>query len=184
MSPKYYKGYRVGSLERGILKILLNIKSGELPNKFDESYSDIFKTVRQKNEYSSVTKRLIEKGILKYKSIDGQVDIVITDKGRAIANKLFLLDFHNIDKQKTWDKKWRMVMFDIPEKKKKIRDLIRFHLKRIGFLQIQGSVWIYPYPCEEIITIIKNNFNLNREIIYLTTDSFEKDEIYRKKFNL
>ena len=75
-------------------------------------------------------------------------------------------------------------MFDISENKRKIRNLLRFHLKKVGFIQIQGSVWIYPYPCEEIVTIIKANFKLSDEVIYLTTESFEKDFYFKKIFKI
>mgnify|MGYP001616812105 FL=1 len=75
-------------------------------------------------------------------------------------------------------------MFDIEEDKRKIRNLLRFHLKKVGFIQIQGSVWIYPYPCEEIVTIIKTNLKLNDEVVYVTTESFEKDTYFRKFFKI
>ena len=75
-------------------------------------------------------------------------------------------------------------MFDISEDKKKIRNLLRFHLKKVGFVQVQGSVWVYPYPCEEIVTIIKANFKLSDEVIYIAAESFEKDLRFKKIFKL
>ena len=93
-------------------------------------------------------------------------------------------DYKQIKKPTKWDGKWRIVMFDIPETKTKLRNIIRFHLKKIGFLQIQGSVWIYPYSCEEIVTIIKTNFNFDDEVIYITSESFDKDSKFKKLFKL
>ena len=75
-------------------------------------------------------------------------------------------------------------MFDIPEKKKRIRNLLRFHLKKIGFVQIQGSVWIYPYPCQEIVSIIKTYFNLNNEVLYFTVEYLENDNKFKKLFKI
>lgn len=184
MSPKYYKGYRVGTLERGILKIILNIKNCELPNKYDESFSDIFKTARQKWEYNSVTRNLVNKGLLKYINKNGKIGIILTTKGEKVAAEYSIKGFDLIKRPKTWDNKWRLVMFDIPESKKKIRNVIRFHLKRIGFVQVQGSVWLYPYPCEELIILLKNNFYMENEVLYVTTESFEKDSHYKKIFKL
>lgn len=184
MTLKYYKGYRVGSLERGILKIILNIKNCELPNKYNESFSGIFRTVRQKLEYNNVTRNMVNKGFLKYVNKDGKVGIVLTTKGKKIAEEYIIKGFDLIKKPKRWDNKWRLVMFDIPEKRKKIRNLIRFHLKRIGFIQIQESVWLYPYSCEELITLLKNNFTIENEVLYVTVESFEKDSHYKKIFNL
>lgn len=179
-----YKGYRVGSIEKELLKIILKIKDNELPNKYRESFSDIFKTVRQKSEYGEVTKRMVKKGFLKFINKKGELKLILTEKGKNISQEYLLRDYKQIKKPSIWDKKWRLVMFDISEDKRKIRNLLRFHLKKVGFVQIQGSVWIYPYPCEEIVTIIKTNFKLSDEVIYVTADSFEKDIYFKKIFNL
>jgi len=179
-----YKGYRVGSIEKELLKIILNIKNNELPTKYIESFSDIFKTARQKAEYSNTIKRMIKKGIMKFVNKKGEVAIVLTSKGKNISEEYFLQNYKQIKKPLSWDKKWRLVMFDIPEDKRKLRNLIRFHLKKIGFIQMQGSVWIYPYPCEEIVTIIKTNFGLGDEVVYVTTESFSKDVNFKKIFRL
>ena len=179
-----YKGYRVGSIEKELLKIILGVKDNELPVKYKESFNDIFKTTRQKYEYGEVVKRMVKKGFALFINKNGELKIVLTSKGKILAREYLLQDYKQIKKPSSWDKKWRFVMFDIPEDKKKIRNLLRFHLKKVGFIQIQGSVWIYPYPCEEIVTIIKTNFNLSYEVIYVTADSFETDSYFRKFFKL
>lgn len=179
-----YKGYRVGLIEKELLKAILNIKNSELPTKYSESFSDIFKTARQKYQYSETINRMNEKGLIKFVNKEGELRITITPRGHEIIKNLLLGDYKELKRPAKWDEKWRMVMFDIPENKTKLRNIIRFHLKKIGFLQIQGSVWIYPYPCEEIVTIIKSNFNFNDEVIYITTESFEKDYKFKKLFKL
>ncbi len=179
----YYKGYKIGSLEKDLLKIILNIKDRELPYKYNESFSDIFKTARQKSEYSNTIKRLVQKGFLRFSNKNRKVFVVLTDSGK-ITSKFIIQNYAKKEKPKEWDNKWRLVMFDIPERRKKIRNLLRFHLKKIGFIQIQGSVWIYPYPCEEIIVIIKTYFGLNDEVLYFTTEYIENDKKIRKLFKL
>ena len=179
-----YKGYRVGSIEKELLKMILNVKDRELPKKYSESFSDIFKTARQKYGYPETIKRMAEKGLIHFVNKEGELRTILTNKGKNIARSLFLQDYKQLKRPAKWDGKWRMVMFDIPEDKTKLRNLIRFHLKKIGFLQIQGSVWIYPYPCEEIVTIVKTNFNFSDEVIYITTESFEKDYKFKKIFKL
>lgn len=179
----YYKGYKIGSVEKEVLKLILNIKEKELPSHYNESFSDIFKTARQKSEYSNTIKRMVKKGILIFLNKDREVFVVLTKIGKITAEFIFQNYYKKI-KPKIWDEKWRLVMFDIPEKRKKIRNLLRFHLKKIGFIQVQGSVWVYPYPCEEIIVIIKIYFNLNDEVLYFTTDHIENDQKLRKIFKL
>ncbi|MFA6325161.1 MAG: hypothetical protein WCX46_02960, partial [Candidatus Paceibacterota bacterium] len=152
--------------------------------KYKESFSDIFKTARQKTEYPNTIKRMVKKGFMSFINKNGEVSVKLTEKGKKNAQKYIWDDNKKIKKPSSWDKKWRLVMFDIPEKKKRVRDLIRFHLKRIGFVQIQGSVWIYPYPCEEIVSIIKTYFDLGREVVYITCDSFENDYRFKNFFKL
>src|SRR3989344_687845 len=52
-----------------------------------------------------------------------------------------------IKKPIKWDRKWRIVMFDIPEKLKGLRDSLRLHFREIGMIELQKSVLVYPYPC-------------------------------------
>lgn len=53
-----------------------------------------------------------------------------------------------------WDKKFRMVIFDIPENKKTVREIIRKKLVEIGFEMMQKSVFVFPFDCKEEIDII------------------------------
>ena len=179
-----YKGYIVGSIEKELLKLILNVKDAELSNKYDESFYNIFKTARQKYQYPETVKRMKEKGLVTFINREGDLKIILTNKGKQFAQNLFLQDYKQLKRPAKWDNKWRMVMFDIPEDKRKLRNMLRFHLKKVGFLQIQGSVWIYPYSCEEIITLIKTNFNFDNEVIYITTESFENDRKFKKVFKL
>ena len=43
-----------------------------------------------------------------------------------------------------WGRHWTMVLFDIPERNKKIRDILRYKLQKMGFGMMQGSVWVRP----------------------------------------
>ena len=43
-----------------------------------------------------------------------------------------------------WGRHWTMVLFDIPERNKKIRDILRYKLQKMGFGMMQGSVWVKP----------------------------------------
>ena len=71
-----YKGYRVGSIEKGLLKIILGVKNNELPSKYSESFSDIFRTARQKSEYGEVVKRMTRKGFIQFVNKNGEIKII------------------------------------------------------------------------------------------------------------
>jgi phenylacetic acid degradation operon negative regulatory protein len=44
----------------------------------------------------------------------------------------------------TWDKKWSIIMFCIPEKNRGSRDKFRRYIQKIGYGSLFGSLWIKP----------------------------------------
>ena len=116
------------------------------------------------------------------KESSGIEKVRLTNYGRARA---LIYNFNNLKLplKKKWDKKWRFVLFDIPEPKKKIRDALRRKLKHLGFLEFQKSVFIYPYPCEEEINFILNFYNIPEHVYYLEA-SITQDKNFRAHFKL
>ncbi len=78
-----------------------------------------------------------------------------------------------INKPEHWDKKWRVVMFDIPEKDRDIRDFIRLHLYKLGFRQVQKSVFVFPYECSTEINYICEQSGGRKYIKYMIADIVE-----------
>ncbi|MBI2596575.1 winged helix DNA-binding protein [Candidatus Daviesbacteria bacterium] len=90
----------------------------------------------KKSALSKAIARLKEKGLIETDKKDiGQVVLKLTDEGKTVI----LLTG---DGTASWDGKWRIVIFDIPEQKRLIRDLFRRNLKKWGFKHFQKSVWI------------------------------------------
>lgn len=46
-----------------------------------------------------------------------------------------------------WDRKWRMVTYDIPATHSIKRRLFTTELRRLGFVMVRESVWFHPHPC-------------------------------------
>lgn len=105
----------------------------------------------------------------------------LTDKGKQ---EVFKYTDLKLKKPKKWNGKWTVISFDFNNKRKKLRDLLRFHLKRIGFVRLQDSVWVFPYECEEVIELIKTNMNLKREIVYIRAQSISNEGYIKKIFDL
>ncbi len=103
---------------------------------------------------------------------NGRYLVTISDKG---ASRARLVQLERLEIPKTeWDKKWRLVMFDIPEKHKTIRDYISKQLRLVGFKQLQRSVFIYPYPVDEFIALIKELFpEVENNFVYLTAEDLD-----------
>lgn len=129
-----------------------------------------------KKNMSSTLSKLKEKGLVK---IEGG-KISLTEKGE----KFLRPETISVPRPKRWDRKWRVVIFDIPERKRLSRDKLRNLLQLLGFLKIQDSVWVFPFDCEELVLLIKADYRLGKEVLYLIVDKMESDSRIRKHFEL
>ena len=85
------------------------------------------------------------------------------------------MDTMAIKKPAIWDGKWRMVMFDIPNKRKKERDVLRNMLKQLGFIKYQESAFILPYECKNEVDYVVEFFNLRPHVRFLEISKFDDD---------
>lgn len=83
-----------------------------------------------------------------------------------------------------WDGKWRLVAFDVWEKRRALRNTLRDALRRIGFLKIQHSLWAYPYDCEEAIALLRTHLRLSPAIQYMLVLRIDDDTALRRRFHL
>lgn len=105
----------------------------------------------------------------------------LTPKGRIEIIKLILWKkFQN----KKWDGKWRVIIFDIPEMNRRERDFLRRELKWIGFLELQKSVWIFPYNMEnEIMTLLKLwKLEFQGDIRFLLVEKITEEDKLKEYF--
>ena len=123
--------------------------------------------------------RLRKKGWIKYE----ERGYVLTEEGQKILRKWEFADY-KLNRPSKWDKKWRLVIFDIPEKRRLVRDQIRELLSLAGFLKLQDSVWVYPYDCEDIIGLLKTDLVVSRNVLYVIADEIENDDRLRNEFDL
>ncbi|MEK7081116.1 MAG: CRISPR-associated endonuclease Cas2 [Patescibacteria group bacterium] len=141
---------------------------------------------RKKNLKYSINNsfvRLRERELVEIVEINGKKVARITKKGES---KLDFLDKHNFKLKipKKWDGRWRIVIFDIKESRSKTRFLLRKTLSQIGFVRLQNSVWLYPYDCEDLISLLKTDFKLGKDVLYMIVEKLENDWHLRKTFNL
>jgi phenylacetic acid degradation operon negative regulatory protein len=112
---------------------------------------------------------------------DGSYQVSLSDKGKTRTTKA---RFEQLDvPRKNWDQKWRIIMFDIPEEHKTIRDYISRHLRMLGFKQLQRSVFIYPYPVDEFVALLREFFpEVEKHVIYLTVEDTDQHNTLVKQF--
>lgn len=118
------------------------------------------------------------------KTKGGQIYISLTKKGKSMAGWL-QIDELKIKKPKKWDKKWRLVAFDISQLKRIYREALRGKLKELGFHQLQKSVWIHPFNCKDEINLLIDFFGFSKEEIRLVlADNIGDDRELKELFKL
>lgn len=147
-------------------------------------YTSIMKKSKLKvYEINQNIKRLIDRGLLQISEDKNYKYLEVTPKGKRFLLKLKIEGLVQ-DKPEKWDKKYRIVIFDIPEGSRKIRDELRKTIQGFGFICLQKSVWLYPYPCQNIIELLKQYLGVHGEAIYMTVDSIENDGWIKDFFKL
>lgn len=69
-----------------------------------------------------------------------------------------------------WDEKWRLVVYDIQESKSRLRYRLRSELRRLGFVHVQKSVWITPFPVDtELELFLKKEGLWGRILVFKAT---------------
>lgn len=100
-----------------------------------------YRTDPHRSAYYQSIRQLREQGFIETQKDGKQIMLRLTDKGRqeVILRKLL--------EDNKWDKKWRIVIFDIPEKHRKLRNVLRGKLREWQFQPLQKSVWISKKDC-------------------------------------
>lgn len=117
--------------------------------------------------------------IEKYKS--DKISVRLTNKGKERVAE-FYFDLLQIKKPGKWDGKWRIVIFDIPNRFKSAREALRHKIKELGLKQLQKSVWVYPYDCEDEILLIAEVFEVHRYIEIITAERLLHANVIKDKF--
>ncbi len=131
----------------------------------------------------NVLSRLEQQQIIFFDRTEKGIFVRLTPKGKKIWSRV-RLEEGGIPKAKKWDGKWRVLIFDIPENRKKLRDKVRNTLVHLGFVRLQNSVWIYPYECEEYVVLLKADFKIGKDLLYMIVETLENDRFLRKLFSL
>ena len=127
--------------------------------------------------------RLVQKGLARFVTRKGIRCIELTEKGSrtlVIERAKYALD----TRYKRWDKRYRLVMFDVPHYRRNVRDRLRRMMRECGFLQVQKSVWVYPHDCEELLGLIKAELRIGKDVLYAVVESLENDAWIKRHFGL
>ena len=123
-------------------------------------------------------KKLITDGYVQEKIINGRKTFSLTNKGKLRYESL------KENRPKRWDGKWRLVSFDVYEKSRNKRNLLRKELQSYGFQMIHQSTWVYPYPCDEYITLLKSDLSFGKNVQYMLVEYLDMHVELKRMFSL
>ena len=128
-----------------------------------------------KQSLKRAIKRLYESKLVEEKqNKDGSVTLVLTENGKKKV-LTYQLDEMRIKKPEKWDRKWRVVLFDIPEDRKKIREALRYHLKNLEFYEFQKSVFVHPYDCKNEIDYLIEFYDIRKFVRFILADEIDNE---------
>lgn len=114
---------------------------------------------------------------------DGTTTFILNKSGKQKALS-YKLEEMKIPPMKKWDNKWRLIIFDIPEKYKKGRDALAKTLKNMGCYSFQKSVFIHPFECENEIDFVVEFFNLRPYVRFIVAERIDNELHLKKLFKL
>jgi DNA-binding transcriptional regulator PaaX len=181
-------------MKRGLIQKRIILLAGtwlKLGNSFNiENYLKTFKEFYKewdeiadssiKRSFSS----LIEQGYL-YEKYNNR-NVLCYELSKKGKKCLVDLEIENIKikRRKVWDKKWRIVIFDIPEKYRGVRNLLRKRLVELGFYKIQQSVFVIPYSCRREIKKLSELLQIHECVHFIEALCFDDDSEARKYFEV
>lgn len=128
--------------------------------------------------------RLKRRGLITIEETDKKQRVRITQKGETEIQKILVKNYQ-IPAPVLWDGKWRILIFDVREGRRRTRAALRLLLTCAGFVRLQDSVWVYPYPCDEFITLVRAHLESGiNEVRLVVAETIESDKILRKHFGL
>jgi DNA-binding transcriptional regulator PaaX len=154
-----------------------------LPLPFETPYGWIRRSNKKysiRNHYKTIV-QLRNRGLLVTKKLRGsRTTVHLTKNGEIEALLAILLS----ERKVVWDKKWRIIIFDIPEIERSMRDKLRYLLKEKEFQRLQNSVFISPYPLSTHVITYLEKTGLSKFIRLIRADSLDNDTGLKKSFGL
>jgi DNA-binding transcriptional regulator PaaX len=142
------------------------------------------KNKKDKKKIYDTFYNLKKEDLIQFENRHGQLYISLTPEGKKKAGK-YQIDNLEIKKPKKWDGKWRILIFDIENKKNIKREALRGKIKELGLFQLQKSVWVHPYNFYDEINLLRQFFGLSKnEMKMIIASEIEDDRLVRTHFKL
>ncbi|WP_338469678.1 phenylacetic acid degradation operon negative regulatory protein PaaX [Niallia sp. XMNu-256] len=106
--------------------------------------------------------RMMKQGLLQSEKKGNKSYYELTERGLSrineAAKRIYKLHPHD------WDGKWRIVMYNIPEEKRQVRDELRKELQWSGFGYLSNGCWISPNNFEKEINLLISKYKIEEYV--------------------
>ncbi len=183
------QGKRLGAVQKKILLLLLGgfaLACAKSPGKqwriirgIRENWKEINKGTAER-----AISALYESQLLEARSNeDGTTTLVLSENGRKRA-LTYRTRTMQIGTPKSWDKKWRVIIFDIPEDERDARDSLRGHLADLRFYKLQQSVAVHPFDCKNEIDFLIELYDIRKYVRFILAEHIDNELDIKRFFNL
>lgn len=154
-----------------IVSFMLNPRANKFMPGPRNPIFEKYRRERGAKEFAKLIYYLKRKNYIKIKSLDGQQGIMLTKEG---ISKALRASFTVDGGQKRKDGKWLMLTFDIPQKHKKARILLRSIMINLGYKMFQQSIWICPFDVLDATESLLQMHDLDRYVKIFLIEELEK----------
>ena len=112
--------------------------------------------------------RIMKQGWLQSEKDGNKSYYFLTPRGEARIEEAAIRIFGLNPKE--WDGKWRMLMYTIPEEKRRIRDELRKELIWSGFGSIANGCWISPNNLEKEVHLLIENYDIQAHVDFFVAE--------------
>lgn len=146
---------------------------GEYLSIKEISKAEIYRRVYG-NYGGTVTKKQISDLFYNLKR-EKYIEEVGKDKSIVLTDKAKIKIIEKMVQKKKKDNQLRLLSFDIPERNHVQRDYFRRAIKRIGFRQIQQSLWAIDRDVSEVVEIAIKYYKVGDYVAYIVAEKTNID---------
>lgn len=126
---------------------------------------------------------LVRQGQLNQGLMDGERLYRVTAKGREAIVTAHFRTTAPI-RPASWNQRWHLVSYQIPDSHKAARNQFLIELKRLGFKRFGSALWIYPYDSTITLKKIAHHLKIELFIVVIRADTISQPAKWKRAFSL
>jgi len=153
------------------------------PNSLQAIDYFLVKYEKDKRRRQKLAWYLKSQDLLYFKQDKDRLIITLTEKGATRFSKIIVWDYEV--EQTSWKGRWYILMFDIPEKYKTLRDMLSKKVQDLNMKPLQDSVYISPYSIDKFVQLLRETYpEAMKHVMYFEATTIEGEHQLKKAFGI